>query len=286
MQTVIKSSTLSVTILHKGAELCSIKDNSQNEFIWQAGEEWKRHAPVLFPIVGELKNGNFCYQGKSFVMGRHGFARDSDFEVVEVTPYSCKLEMQSNNLTKAIYPFDFIFQISFTLYENRLEINHTVTNPSSQTFYFSLGAHPAFNCNINNKTLNDFYLDFEKKEYSLTTLKDGLRLNEKSKLSLTDNKLPLSAALFDNDALVFEDSQINNISLCSNCGKYKITLHCFNWPYFGIWTRKDCDKFICLEPWYGVADSETAVGELKTKEGIMVVSPYNSLAMAYSIIIH
>ncbi len=284
MQTSIASNTIDVTINHFGAELCSIKDKNETEFIWQAGVEWKRHAPILFPIVGKLKNDSFSYNAVNFQLSQHGFARDCIFNLIFSNEFSCTFELVSSPQTKNNYPFDFVFQVNYLLIENKLTITYSVTNTSQNQMYFSVGAHPAFSCELNgNDTLNDYYLKFEKSNFLLSELNNGIRTIDKSKLTIYKNKLLLSPDWFDNDALVFENSQINKVTLCSLIGNQKITLECKDWPYFGIWTKKNCDKFICLEPWHGIADSEMTDGTLETKNGIISLDSQGNFSCNYSI---
>jgi len=281
MQTKLKSSSLLITINSLGAEISSIKDNNNFEYIWQAESEWKRHTPVLFPIVGKLKNNEYFFQNKNYNLSQHGFARDLNFNLIATSENTCTYELNSTFETKKNYPFDFSFQITYCLIENKLTVNYKVINLSIQKLFFSVGAHPAFNCNFNN-----FYLEFEKSDFLITELENGLRKNLRKELALSDNKLPLSKSLFDDDALVFEASQINKVSLCSKSNNQKITLECDNWPYFGIWSKKDCDKFICLEPWFGIADREDTNSNFERKDGINSLNPNDIFSCEYAITIN
>lgn len=281
IQSVLSSSKLSVSINHLGAEVCSIKDNNQTEFIWQADSEWKRHSPVLFPIVGKLKNDEYILQNKKYKLTQHGFARDKKFSLLISNDNHCVFELQSSVETKQNYPFDFIFQISYTLIENILAINYKVINPSPQQLFFSVGAHPAFNCSF-----SDYFLEFEKSDFLITQLKNGLRKDTKKKLVVVNNKINLSKKLFENDALVFENFQVQKISLCSKSNNQKISLQSNNFPYFGIWSAKNCDKFICLEPWFGVADKENSDGDFQKKEGCISLGANDIFSCDYSITIH
>ena len=248
MQSTLTSAILSVKINHFGAEICSIKNKQQTEFIWQADEEWKRYAPVLFPIVGKLKNDDYNFDTINYKLTQHGFARDCTFTLISSNQNTCTFELKSSPKLKINYPFDFVFQIQYKLIDNKLTVSYSVINPSNSLLYFSIGAHPAFSCQLNgNDTLNNYYLKFEASNFVFTQLNNGLRTNQKLKLNIPKNKLLLSTNWFDNDALVFENSQINKISLCSLIGNQKITIDCINWPYFGIWAKKQCNKFICLE---------------------------------------
>ena len=275
MQTEIGSSSLKVIINYTGAEVCSVKNKNDLEFIWQADKAvWARHAPVLFPIVGKLKDNFFIHEKKKYELPQHGFARDMKFELIERKENSCIFQLTSTNETKKNFPFDFVFQISYSVIENTLETHYKVINASDEAIYFSVGAHPGFNCPIlPNEKFEDHYLEFETNSFSQTKLNNGLGTNEKTKLDLTNKKLFLKKEMFDNDALVFENNQINSISLCSSISKHKVTLKCQNWPYFGAWTKKGNTQFICLEPWYGIADNENATGQLIKKDGIIELAP-------------
>lgn len=271
----ISSSTLSVSINKKGAEVCNVKNNAGLEFMWQADKHlWARHAPVLFPIVGKLKNNEFTFENKNYTLSQHGFARDIDFEIVSENKKSCVFQLKSNSETKKNYPFDFIFEIKYELTDNVLTTSYTVKNRSNEQIFFSAGAHPGFNCPLlPNEKFEDYYLEFENSSYQQTKLNNGLRADGKINLTLENNSLPVSKDLFNSDALVFEDGQINSVSLCSRTSSHKITLQCNDWPFFGIWSPKGSERFICLEPWFGIADSENHNGQINDKKGIIPLKP-------------
>ena len=286
MQTKLRSNQLHVSINSFGAELSSVKNNNGIEFIWQADKElWARHAPVLFPIVGKLKDSFFVYENIKHELSQHGFARDMDFKLIEALSDSCTHELTSSPETLVKFPFEFVFQINYLLHENKLITNYKVINPSSKALLFSVGAHPGFNCPLlPNESFNDYYLEFEKNSYQLTGLDNGLRTDAKSNLVLSDNKLFLNTDVFSKDALVFENGQINKVSLCSAKSEHTITLESSGWPYFGIWSKKGCDNFVCLEPWYGIADAITTNNELVKKDGIIELPPNTEFNCSFSIV--
>jgi len=271
MSTILTSNQLSVCIEERGAELSSVTNTNGLEFIWQADKEiWPRHAPVLFPIVGKLKDDRYHFQDGSYSLAQHGFARDKDFKCIRHSDSECIFELRSDAETKKNYPFDFIFQIHYQLSNQTLRTEYKVINPSAETLYFSVGAHPGFNCPLTNEeSFEDYYLEFESSTYALTELNSGLRKETKHTLELDQHKLPLSIELFEKDALVFENYQINNLVLASNKSNHRITIQSENWPYYGIWTKKGTQKFICLEPWQGIADAENSSQDLLQKEGII-----------------
>jgi len=286
MQTEIRSKLLAVKINSFGAEVCSVKNNEGIEFIWQADKDvWARHAPVLFPIVGKLKDNFFIHEGKKYELPQHGFARDMEFDVLEQRDNSCTFQLLSNNDTKAKFPFEFKFQINYSVNENTLETQYKIINPSGTTIYFSVGAHPGFNCPLLPKEkFEDYYLEFESDTFFKKQLNNGLRTDGIESLKLTDQKLFLTNNLFDNDALVFENQQINAISLCSSVSKHKITLQSKGWPYFGIWAKKGSQQFICLEPWYGIADHENSTNGLCKKDGVVQLAANSEFKAQFSLI--
>lgn len=286
MQKQLESAHLKVIINSFGAELCSVKNNNSVEFIWQANKEvWARHAPVLFPIVGKLKENFFVYENTKHELSQHGFARDMDFELIEDSSNSCTFELTSIPETLKKFPFDFVFQINYLLQENKLITNYKVINPSHKSLLFCVGAHPGFNCPLlPNESFNDYYLEFEKNTYKLTELDNGLRTDVKKNLILTDNKLFLNKDVFSKDALVFENNQINKISLCSVKSDRKITLESKDWPYFGIWSKTGNAEFVCLEPWYGIADESKTNNELIKKEGMIELAPNAEFNCSFSLI--
>jgi galactose mutarotase-like enzyme len=278
------SQYLEVKIKKQGAELCSVTDKKETEFIWQGNKDvWPRHAPVLFPIVGKLKDNRYHFEERSYELPQHGFARDMEFSLLEHQINYCLFRLQSNEETKKKYPFDFDLEIAYELREAELITHYRIRNRSKGKMLFSIGAHPGFNCPLYpDEIFEDYYLEFENGQLIQSKLKDGLISAEKTTLSPVDTKLPLSASLFENDALVFEDSQINKISLRSRKSSGSIILSCAAWPYFGIWTKKGNREFICLEPWHGIADSVSADQKLENKKGIIALDAGKEFECSFS----
>lgn len=269
----LQNQSINIKVNSFGAELCSVYSNEYNiEYIWQANQSvWARHAPNLFPIVGKLKDGKFQYKSHSYQLSQHGFARDHEFTCIEQANDYLVFELQSSPQTLVVYPFSFRFQIKYQLLNNKLSVTYSVFNPAESELYFSVGAHPAFNCPLQkDETLEDYNLVFpHKNTLTINGLNDGLITTNTKELHLNDNKLSVSKKLFDNDALVFMNNQVDEVSLISSKTNHGVTLSSLNWPFFGIWTKKDTEQFICLEPWYGIADSDNATGEMIHKTGII-----------------
>lgn len=286
----LENNDLIIEVKSFGAELSSVfSKKNKVEYIWQADENlWPRHAPNLFPIVGKLKDGTFNYLNNTYQLPQHGFARDNEFICIEETDSKLTFELTASEETLKHYPFHFSLQISYTLTENNLNTEYKIFNPNNTEIYFSVGAHPAFNCPLQpNETFEDYSLVFpNKNQLEINTLNDGLIKSKTQTISLSENKLKVSKTLFDNDALVFMNSQIEKVSLISFKSKHGVTMECYNWPYFGIWTKKNSEKFICLEPWQGIADNELTNQNITEKTGIIKLSPEQTFDCSFNILFY
>lgn len=283
MEVTLLSDKLTVDVNTHGAEITSVRTPSGIEFIWQAGEAWKRHTPVLFPVVGKLKNDTYQFNAHSFKLAQHGFARDMKFTLLGAEPDHCLMRLVDSEVTRNAFPFPFELEISHTLHRNALETVYTINNPGREPLPFSIGAHPGFRCPIEpHESFDDYYLLFEKETYWLTKLNNGLRTSEKNELLVPKKKLQLTEGLFANDALVFENHQINEVALVSSKSNRRITLKSKNWPYFGIWSKPGQKQFVCLEPWFGIADHEQSAGVLIKKDGLIWLEAGETFSCEFS----
>ncbi len=275
MQYSLSNQQLELKVNSLGAELCSVKAKAdQLEYIWQADPGlWARHAPNLFPVVGKLRKGQFSYGGNQYALPQHGFARDLEFICIEETTDRLSFELTANEETLCIYPFHFSLQISYFLEGDTLNISYSVFNPDHKILYMSLGAHPAFNVPLQaHETFEDYELQFNgMNALTVNKLHDGLIADETKVLHLSDHKLHLNASLFEKDALVLKHAQVRELRLSSTRSGRGVEMSCEDWPFFGIWTKPGTSQFLCLEPWYGIADSDHASGALEEKEGIITV---------------
>jgi galactose mutarotase-like enzyme len=263
---------LRIVIAEKGAELQHIiRKDSQLEYLWNADPAfWAKKSPVLFPIVGTLKNNTYTYKGKNYTLGRHGFARDHVFAVQEQTNTRIVFTLTDTEHTLPVYPFNFKFSVVYTLEEDLLTVQYLVENIGADTMYFSVGAHPAFKVPLTEGAqYEDYYLSFSKKENADLWLLTAGGLIEKTPVPYLKNsdKLPLQHSLFYQDALVFKNLESTAISLKSDVAPHGLEMNVTGFPFMGIWAAKDAD-FVCIEPWCGIADSVDASGELSEKEGI------------------
>ncbi|WP_207695038.1 aldolase 1 epimerase LacX [Enterococcus sp. DIV0212c] len=273
MTVQIENEFLIATFAEDGAELISLKSKKNDiEYIWQGDPAfWGRHAPVLFPFVGRLKDDKYTYENQTYPMGQHGFARDSLFEVVEHGPELVSLSLKSNKETKKVYPFDFELIISYTLEENNLVVHYQVENTGNNDMYFSIGGHPAFNVPLEqNLTFDDYYLSFApKKSRTQIPLVGPFADFEHKTLGQTNTSLDLRRKLFENDAIIFETKGANTFTIETDESPHSISLSYTDMPYVGIWSPYQKEApFVCIEPWCGIADEVSTTGNLVDKKGI------------------
>lgn len=283
---IIENNFLKITIKERGAELRSVLDKSRNEeLLWQADPQyWAKSSPILFPIVGALKDDSYIYQGKKFALSRHGFARDRDFTLFAIDKSKLVFELSSDVLTKQIYPFDFNLRITYTLVEKCLKVSYEVFNLSAiNAMYFSLGAHPAFRVGNTSAEFSDYSLKFNNDTFLQTTLlENNLLMDVENIIGLNAGNLALNYKMFENDALVVHGLKSNEITLShsSNGELFKFSFQ--NFSYFGMWTVPGAN-FICLEPWAGIADYYSHNQQLKGKAGINTLNPLASWKANWSI---
>lgn len=281
MTTTISNNYITAKINSKGAELFSLISNETNkEFIWEGNPEfWGKHSPILFPIVGTLKNNSFQVNNTKYQLSRHGFARDITFELIDKKENSATFSIQSSTETLKVYPFEFELQIHYLLEEKKLNVAYKVINKTDSPLPFSIGAHPAFALNGN---FEDYELEFEKEEpliYSL--LENDLISNDTKTVEKQDNLVLLNYPLFQNDALIFKNLQSKSLTILKNkTPLLKVDFKGF--PHLGIWTKINA-PFLCIEPWYGYSDTNTATGNLFEKEGIQIIEANEDFNSRFSI---
>ena len=292
MDYTIKNNMIEVVISDHGAEVQSVKGaHTGEEYMWQADPEiWGRHAPVLFPIVGRLKNDEYKYQGKTYHMGQHGFARDCDFEVENHTQESITFLLKDNEKTREMYPFKFEFRVNYNLMNNLLEENFSVVNKSDETMIFGVGGHPGFNLPVNNgEEKEDYYFDMHPSIARVKIPLKGAYLDWNNRcLASTDSFIGLSDELFKDDALIYElHGHDNKVSLRTDKSKFHINVWTRNAPYVGIWSQyPNTANYVCIEPWWGIADREDADGELEHKYGMNHLEPGKEYQAGFSITYH
>ncbi|MCF6132097.1 aldose 1-epimerase family protein [Flavobacterium wongokense] len=281
LKTTLSNSTLSATISHNGAELTSLYSIvNKREYIWEGNPDyWGKHSPILFPIVGTLKNNSFAYDGKAYTLSRHGFARDMVFDLILATKTEAVFSLKSNIKTKELYPFDFELQLSYALKDSELVITYKVINKNPKTMYYSIGGHPAFAL---PESFENYSLQFEQDEKLISyQLENDLLSDRRTAIRLDENQLPLTYSLFEKDALIFKELKSKQIQILEN-GSSLLNFRFDDFPNFGIWTKANA-PFICLEPWAGYSDVVNASGNIAEKEAIQNLAANTEKEYRFSI---
>ncbi|MEZ0608749.1 aldose 1-epimerase family protein [Fibrella sp. WM1] len=287
MPYTLQNQYLRVGIQEQGAELTSLFDlTTQTEHLWQADPNvWPWHAPNLFPVVGGQTNDQLLIDGQTYPMKRHGFARTSTFTCTESSDTHAVFELRSSEATKQQFPYEFVFEISYTLDDRELEVKYRVKNLGTTNLFMSLGAHPAFAVPFApDETYTDYYIEFAEDDAleTSTLASSGLLSGEKQPVALDKRRLNLTPTLFDNDALVLLTLKSRSVTLRSHKNPHHIRLDFALFPYLGIWAKPGA-SFVCIEPWLGVADTENKPRPIEGKQGIQRVTPKSAFVAHYTI---
>jgi galactose mutarotase-like enzyme len=281
----LDNGVIRITVNPHGAELCSLVHLENNlEYIWQAGKEWPKHSPVLFPIVGSLKDDVYYHNDNAYTMTRHGFARDKNFSLMEQGPHRLMFRLQDDEETRKIYPFHFILEINYALIDDTLQVTYLVCNTGADAMYFSIGAHPAFNVPVDpQKNHEDYSLQFDTPVTAGNWhLEHALVADHPTPFLKDATSLKLNKTLFEKDALIFKGFESNTIRITDDAQQHGIDFQLNRAPYLGLWAAK-CADFLCIEPWYGISDSHTTDQVLADKEGIQKLEKGDVFTKSWSV---
>lgn len=283
----LENDRLKVAIDPKGAELKSVIHKDLNlEYMWSGDPAyWAKTSPVLFPIVGTLKENTYYYKGEAYHLSRHGFAREQVFNVTDQKGDSITFTIQSNGDTLAVYPFTFAFSIIYTLDGNELTVEYRVQNVGEEPLFFSVGGHPAFKVPLVEGTrYDDYRLVFETEEDAgrWPISKEGLIEKTPQPLLQQSRSLPLTKELFSKDALVFKGLKSQWVELSSDKTPHGLRFSITGFPFLGLWAAPGAD-FMCIEPWCGIADSVDSSQQLPEKEGILPLASKEEFRRSWTV---
>ncbi len=263
----IENEYLKVGVKEYGCELTSvISKNNNNEYLWQGDESvWYGQSPILFPIVGRLIEDSYYLNGNKYTMPKHGFARKTDWTLLNKEDDNMSFILSESEDTLKIYPYEFDLIVTYTLNENKLKVNHCVVNKNETDMFFSLGAHPGFNCEIGDKLVFDENetLDTEKID-----LEFSLRLPETFNILNNEKEILITENIFDEDALILHNIKSKYITLMHKNGKNTVKFDMGSSPYLGIWAKPNA-PYVCIEPWFGVNDSFEKKSDISEKDAII-----------------
>lgn len=271
MRYILENDILKIEIDSFGAEIKSVCSKADGrEYMWNGDKKfWGRTSPVLFPFVGSLKDKQFRYQNKVYPMGQHGFARDMEHRMVSQTDGAIWFELTSNDETLAKYPFPFVLRIGYQLEQNTITVLWKVENPADTPLHFSIGAHPAFLCPIHgepDKAGYQLYFDgLDEVRYHGNDVASGMVLDEDLALPLVNHRAKITPAFFDRCTIMIEGNQTKEVGLEDPSGNRIVTLY-FDTPLFALWSPEGKNApFLCIEPWYGRADSGDFNGSIEER---------------------
>lgn len=262
----IENEHMKIGVKEYGCELTSVysKDSSY-EYLWQGDESiWYGQSPILFPIVGRLINDEYSLDGTKYTMPKHGFARKMNWTLLNKDENSMSFILSETADTLSIYPYYFDLIVTYTLDGNKLTVNHCVVNKNDFDMYFSLGAHPGFNCDIGD------ILEFDMPE-TLNTEKidliNSLRLPETYPVLNNSREIIITEDIFNEDALILHNITSENITLRHADGRFTVRFNMGKPPYLGIWAKPGA-PYVCIEPWFGVNDSTEKKNDFSEKDAI------------------
>ena len=267
----LQNDKLSCSINSFGSELVSLKDSNNHEYMWRGADGyWDSTSPILFPIVGRLKDGKYIHDGNEYMLPGHGFARTEEFVVNKKSSEHVQLILTANNNTRELYPFEFYLEIEFSLRDTKLDINIRVKNLGKNPMPFSFGLHPGFALNwFTRSKMEDYKLVFDKTEIVNRELVEGGLISTESVPFLkNETVLELNDSYFANDAIVLKNIKSDIVTLISKKSDKSIKMKIGDFPDFAVWGQPEA-PFICLEPWHGHGDRINHDYNIWNKEGII-----------------
>ncbi len=265
----IENEFLKIGVKEFGCELTSVilKANG-TEYLWQGEEKyWAGQSPILFPIVGRLIDDSYYLDGKKYTMPKHGFARKMLWKFEGAKDNSMSFALTQTEETLEIYPYNFTVRVTFSLEKNTLSVTHEIINENDRVMYASLGAHPAFNCNIGDRLV---FSENETLETEKIDLVNSLRLPEKIQVLKDEKVITVTEDIFNEDALIFNGVKSDTLTLESDNHSRKVIFHLGDAPYLGIWAKPGA-PYVCIEPWCGVNDSTQKKDDFSQKDAINAI---------------
>jgi galactose mutarotase-like enzyme len=275
---ILKNNYLQVELDPKGAEIAKVIGNEDHiNYMWKQDPLlWGHSAPILFPIVGALKNGKTNIEGKSYSMNQHGFSRNSVYEVEESDDTHVVFHLHENEETKTMYPYSFDLYVTYTLEDNILKADLEVVNERDDHIMFQIGGHPAFACPfMEGESANDYYVEFSQNETVSSKViypARGGMSHELKPLFENERRFFIRQALFNSDAIVVSHFKSESVALKSINHDKSLVFHMEGFDHLGLWTSNHVGGLLAIEPWVGHTDYVDFNGEFKDKEGIVTLN--------------
>lgn len=271
----IHNSKMTIQINSLGAQLWSVKDTEGREYLWQGDESyWRNRATNLFPFCGRQTEGKYQYQGKTYEMMIHGFAKQYEYTVAEHSGQHLVLSLAANEETKAMYPFDFEYRVHFTLEEKTLKICYEVQNTGNSTMYFALGGHPGFFVPMEEGlSYDDYEVQFEKERIEKVVVSPEYFVTEETipAPEIHHSVMKLAHSLFDNDAIILKDAG-TSVILHSPKATKKLRVTYPDMKFLAFWHTPQTDApFLCIEPWTSLPARQGVIEDLEKKSDLVAL---------------
>lgn len=287
---IMDNGILTVEVSEKGAEMVSVLKQG-HQMLWNANTDfWNRHAPILFPIVGKLRDDKCRFGARECSMEQHGFARDGRF-----VPTGNRGElMLAEKPSCEVYPFDFDLTVRYELNGNQIKVIWNVINKDDETMWFQIGGHPGFMLPAYDEkdTVHGYFRLYDAdgkvtRPLLLSILEDGLRVPLSTPKTMLTEELPITNGTFAQGALLLEEHQVAAIELLDKNRCPVLRVDCPQAEAFGLWApyKKGC-SFVCIEPWCGIADSYNFTGDFSERKYVHGLAPYQTYEFKYSITIN
>ncbi len=282
----LQNENFSASISPLGAELKSlVEKKTGTEYIWCGDPAWwNGSAPVLFPIVGGLKDQKYNYNGKTYSIANHGFARRSRFKLISSTQSTALFELNSNIETKKMYPFDFSLQVLFSLEFGGIAVQYNVKNNGTGQMFFSIGSHPAFNLPFAGGYIENYYIHFgEEENMERYFFENGLYRDKTAPVFSNCRQISLDRKIFNDGPLIFKKPVSTEFHIKNSLNSKEIIVSTEEIPYLAIWSKGDGAPFVSIEPWFGLPDVTTTNQDFAKKEGILSLESGKTFSSTYRI---
>lgn len=286
----IENDQLCLQVSSQGAEMYSlIYKPDGRECLWQGDKKyWKWHAPICFPIVGLVQEGTTTADGRPVRLTVHGFARDRKFRLLRRSANEIVYELLSDAESLAVYPYAFALRVGYTLTGNQLKTTYEVENKDGQTLYFSLGAHTAYRCPVDDQgEFADLELVFPGQERLERSFYEGeFRDGQTGMVLLSESGvLPLRQAMFARGVFAFQNPGTKRVQLRQKSSGKSLEVEFGDFPYLGLWTKAEGAPFLCIEPWHGLTDGPDKL-PFEEKEGICSLAVGGRFSASYTITVN
>jgi galactose mutarotase-like enzyme len=281
----LSSLELTAEVSPLGAQLATLRDRAGRDLLWNGDPAvWSGRAPLLFPIIGVLAGGTYRLGSRTYRLPRHGFARGKVFEIVESSVGAATFRLKSDEASLLVYPFHFELDVHFALEGPTLSVTTQVRNLGNEDMPASFGYHPALRWPLPfGQARPDHFIEFANDEPAAVRRldADGLLTPMRHPTPISQRRLTLADALFEDDVIIFDEIRSRSVSYGAGVGP-RIRVSFPDTPYLGVWT-KPRGNFICIEPWHGVADPEGFSGDFRSKPGVFTVGAGAELPMKMAI---